>query len=150
VISEEKIMSSSKVLLVDDEIEFLETLAARLKTRGLEVSVAQTGGMAVEKVQEKSFDAILLDLAMPGMDGIDTLKRLRELNPDSQVILLTGQATVKKATEVMRLGALDLLEKPADIELVVEKIEEAATNKIRLTEKRIEEKISDILRKKGW
>jgi len=143
-------MSSNKVLLVDDEKEFLETLAMRLKNRGLKVSAAETGEMAVEKVQEESFDAILLDLAMPGMDGIETLKRLRELNPDSQVILLTGQATIKKATEAMRLGALDLLEKPADIELLVEKIEEAATNKIRLTEKRIEEKISDILRKKGW
>ena len=143
-------MSSNKVLIVDDEKEFLETLAMRLKNRGLKVSAAETGEMAVEKVQEESFDAILLDLAMPGMDGIETLKRLRELNPDSQVILLTGQATIKKATEAMRLGALDLLEKPADIELLVEKIEEAATNKIRLTEKRIEEKISDILRKKGW
>ena len=143
-------MSSNKVLLVDDEKEFLETLAMRLKNRGLKVSAAETGEMAVERVQEESFDAILLDLAMPGMDGIETLKRLRELNPDSQVILLTGQATIKKATEAMRLGALDLLEKPADIELLVEKIEEAATNKIRLTEKRIEEKISDILRKKGW
>jgi len=148
--AKEKIMSGSKVLLVDDEKEFVETLAMRLETRGLTVSVAETGEMAVEKVQEKSFDAILLDLAMPGMDGIDTLKRLRELNPDSQVILLTGQATVKKATEAMRLGALDLLEKPVDIEVLVEKIEEAATNKMRLTEQRIEEEMTDILRKKGW
>ena len=143
-------MSGSKVLLVDDEKEFVETLAMRLETRGLTVSVAETGEMAVEKVQEKSFDAILLDLAMPDMDGIDTLKRLRELNPDSQVVLLTGRATVKKATEAMRLGALDLLEKPVDIEVLVEKIEEAATNKMLLTEKRIEEQVTDILRKKGW
>ena len=143
-------MSDSKVLLVDDEKEFVETLSMRLETRGLKVAVAESGEMAVEKVQEKSFDAILLDLAMPGMDGIDTLKRLRELNPDSQVILLTGQATVKKATEAMRLGALDLLEKPVDIEVLVEKIEEAATNKMLLTERRIEKEVTNILRKKGW
>ncbi len=143
-------MSGSKVLLVDDERVFLETLAMRLETRGLKVSVAETGEMAVAKVQEQPFDAILLDLAMPGMDGIDTLKRLRELNPDSQVILLTGQATVKKATEAMRLGALDMLEKPVDVEVLVEKIETAAVNKMRLSERRIEEKISDILRKKAW
>lgn len=143
-------MSDSKVLLVDDEKEFIETLSMRLETRGLKVAVAESGEMAVEKVQEKSFDAILLDLAMPGMDGIDTLKRLRELNPDSQVILLTGQATVKKATEAMRLGALDLLEKPVDIEVLVEKIEEAATNKMLLTERRIEKEVTNILRKKGW
>lgn len=143
-------MSGSKVLLVDDEKEFVETLAMRLETRGLKVAVAESGELAVEKVQESVFDAILLDLAMPGMDGIETLKRLRELNPDSQVILLTGHATVKKATEAMRLGALDLLEKPVDIEVLVEKIEEAATNKMRLTERRIEEEMTDILRKKGW
>ena len=143
-------MSGSHVLLVDDELEFVETLALRLETRGLKVVVAESGEQAVAKVQEKSFDAILLDLAMPGMDGIEALKRLRELNPDSQVILLTGQATVQKATQAMRLGALDLLEKPVDIDVLVEKIEEAATNKMRLTERRIEDKITDILRKKGW
>jgi DNA-binding NtrC family response regulator len=143
-------MSGSRVLLVDDEMEFVETLAMRLETRGFRVAVAGTGETAVEKVQAQSFDAILLDLAMPGMDGIETLKRLRELNPDSQVVLLTGRATVKKATEAMRLGALDLLEKPVDIEVLVGKIEEAATNKMRLAERRIEEEMTDILRKKGW
>jgi len=143
-------MSNSKVLLVDDEKEFVETLAMRLETRGLKVDIAETGEMAVEKVQKRSYDAILLDLAMPGMDGIETLKCLRKLNPDSQVILLTGQATVKKATEAMRLGALDLLEKPVDIKVLVEKIEEAATNKMRLFEKRIGDEMTDILGKKGW
>ena len=143
-------MSESKVLLVDDEREFVETLAMRLETRGFKVAVAESGVTAVEKVRETPFDAILLDLAMPGMDGIDTLKRLRELNPDSQVVLLTGRATVKKATEAMRLGALDLLEKPVDIEVLVEKIREAATNKMRLTERRIEAEVTEILRKKGW
>ena len=143
-------MSDSKVLLVDDETKFVETLALRLETRGFKVVIAETGEMAVEKAQEEPFDAILLDLAMPGMDGIEALKRLRELNPDSQVVLLTGRATVKKATEAMRLGALDLLEKPVDIEVLVEKIWEATTNKMRLTEQRIEDEMTDILRKKGW
>ncbi len=143
-------MTGYKVLLVDDEKDFVETLALRLETRGLKVDVAANGEMALEKVREKSFDAIVLDLAMPGIDGIETLKRLRKLNPDSQVVLLTGHATVKIATEAMRLGALDLLEKPVDIEAVVEKIEEAATNKLRLSEQRTGEAVTDILRKKGW
>ena len=143
-------MSDGRVLLVDDEVEFVETLAMRLETRNFTVAVAESGEVAVEKAQEASFDAILLDLAMPGMDGIETLKRLRELNPDSQVVLLTGRATVKTATEAMRLGALDLLEKPVDIEVLVEKIKEAATNKTLLNEKRIEGQLSDIMRKKGW
>ena len=143
-------MSRGRVLLVDDEKEYIETLAMRLETRGLRVDVAESGETALEKFREKSFDAVVLDLAMPGMDGIETLKRLRELNPDSQVLLLTGRATVKKATEAMRLGALDLLEKPVDIEVLVEKIEEAVVNKILLMEKKIDRELRDIKRKKGW
>ncbi|MDP6775335.1 MAG: response regulator [Candidatus Latescibacteria bacterium] len=143
-------MGSGKVLLVDDEEEFVEALGMRLEARGFSVDVAHTGDAALEKAHEKAFDAIVLDLAMPGMDGIETLKRLRELNPDSQVILLTGWATVQKATEAMRHGALDLLEKPVEIEVLVERINEATTNKIRLDEKRIGDEVSDILRKKGW
>jgi DNA-binding NtrC family response regulator len=147
---EENIMSGSRVLLVDDEQEFLETLAMRLESRGLKISVAESGETALEKAQQESFDAILLDLAMPGMDGMETLKRLREASPDSQVVLLTGQATVTRATEAMRLGALDLLEKPVDIGVLVERIEEAATRKLRLTERRIAEELKDILRNRGW
>lgn len=143
-------MNESSVLLVDDEEEFVKTLAARLEIRGLKVDVAYSGEAAIEKVKDRSFDAILLDLAMPGMDGIETLRRLRELNPDSQVVLLTGRATVKGAIQAMRLGALDLLEKPVDIEVLVEKIEEASTNKMRLNDQRIQQRISDIMRKKGW
>jgi two-component system OmpR family response regulator len=143
-------MNEKSVLLVDDEREFVDTLSSRLEIRGLKVDVAYDGESAIEKVKQKSFDAILLDLAMPGMDGIETLKRLRELNPDSQVVLLTGRATVKNATEAMRLGALDLLEKPVDIEALVEKIEEASRNKTRLSDQRIQERMTDILRKKGW
>ena len=143
-------MSGCKVLLVDDEKDFLEALALRLEARQLKVEVAHSGEAAVEQAREHPFDAILLDLAMPGMDGIETLKRLRELNPDSQIVLLTGHATVSKATEAMRLGALDVLEKPVEIEVLVEKIEQAATNKVRLAEQRIGEEMTDILRKKGW
>ena len=143
-------MNNNRVLLVDDEREFVETLAARLETRGYRVDVADSGEMAIEKVQAKSFDAVVLDLAMPGMDGIETLERLRALDPDSQVVLLTGRGTVKKATAAMRLGALDMLEKPIDIATLVEAIERALTNKALLNEKRIEEEMTNITRKKGW
>jgi DNA-binding NtrC family response regulator len=137
--------------LVDDEVEFVETLAMRLTTRGLRVTTMHTGEDAIATLQEnRQFEAILLDLAMPGMDGLETLEKIRELSPDAQVIVLTGRATVKRATQVMRLGALDLLEKPVDIGVLTEKIEEAATQKMELTEKRIAEQTADILRKKGW
>jgi DNA-binding NtrC family response regulator len=89
-------------------------------------------------------------MAMPGMDGIETLKGLLQINPDVQVILLTGRATLGQAVEAMKLGALDFLEKPVDIEVLVAKIEEAATKRSSLREKRIEDELSDIMRKKGW
>ena len=80
-------MSEGTVLLVDDEEEFVSTLAERLEMRGLSVDTAGDGETAVEKVAKKAFDAVLLDMAMPGMDGIETLKKLLEINPELQVIL---------------------------------------------------------------
>ncbi len=143
-------MSESTVLLVDDEVDFVEVLAERLEARGLAVDTAENGEVALEKAEKRPFDAILLDMAMPGMDGIQTLKGLLGINPDLQVILLTGRATLGQAVEAMKLGALDLLEKPVEIETLVAKIEEAATKRSSLTEKRIDDKLSDIMRKKGW
>ena len=143
-------MSDCKVLLVDDEKDFVEVLAERLEGRGLKVDTALTGLSAIVRAEETRYDAILLDMAMPGMDGIETLERLLELNPDLQVILLTGRATLSQAAAAIKLGALDLLEKPADITTLVRKIEDAANRRWSLEDKRIEEKVADILRKKGW
>ncbi len=143
-------MSGKKVLLVDDEEEFVEVLSMRLKARGLAVDSVSSGALALERVQENPFDAIVLDLAMPGLDGMETLKRLKALNPDSQVVLLSGHATVRKATEAMGMGALDVLEKPADIDVLVDRIDQASKNKAELTEKHLAEEVSDIIEKKGW
>jgi len=143
-------MSDCKVLLVDDEVDFVDVLAERLEARDLKVSKAHSGGVALELAEETTFDAIVLDMAMPGMDGIETLERLLEINPDLQVILLTGKATLEQAATAIRIGALDLLEKPADIDTLVAKIEMAATRRWSLEEKRIEERVADIMRKKGW
>ncbi|MCJ7628902.1 MAG: response regulator [Longimicrobiales bacterium] len=87
---------------------------------------------------------------MPGMDGIETLEGLLKINPVLQVILLTGKATLEQAAAAIRTGALDLLEKPADIDTLVAKIEMAATKRWSMEEKRIEQKVADIMRKKGW
>jgi DNA-binding NtrC family response regulator len=143
-------MNESTVLLVDDELDFVEVLAERLEARGLSVETAENGEVALAKAEKRAFDAILLDMAMPGMDGIQTLTGLLGINPDLQVILLTGRATLGQAVEAMKLGALDLLEKPVEIETLVEKIEEAATKRSSLSDKRIDDKLSDIMRKKGW
>ena len=138
------------VLLVDDEEEFVSVLAERLEARGLKVDTAEDGQTALVKVGKRSFDAILLDMAMPGMDGIQTLNGLLEINSDLQVILLTGQATLQQGVEAMKLGALDLLEKPVEIETLVAKIEDAALRRSKLDDKRIQKKVTDILRQKGW
>lgn len=141
---------STKVLLVDDEEEFTAILSERMKARGLDVDIANTGPMATKKVKEKSYDAIILDLAMPEMDGIATMKQLIEGNPDLQVIFLTGHATLEKGIEAVKLGAVEFMEKPVDINTLLEKVGEAKTKKDQINEKKTEESIKDILKKKGW
>jgi DNA-binding NtrC family response regulator len=143
-------MNETTVLLVDDEEEFVAVLAERLQARGLVVDTAANGQIALDRAAERAYDAILLDMAMPGLDGVETLKRLLSINPDLQVILLTGQATLAQAVEAMKIGALDLLEKPADILAVVDRIDEAARRKTKLDDQRVQKRIRDITRSKGW
>ncbi len=143
-------MSDCKVLLVDDGVDFVDVLADRLEARGLMVFKANSGTEALSIAKNKVLDAIVLDMAMPGMDGLETLEGLLEINPDLQVILLTGRATLEQAATAIRIGALDLLEKPADLDTLVSKIEMAATRRWSLEEKRIGQKVSDIIRKRGW
>ena len=133
------------VLLVDDEEEFVEALAERLQVRGLSVVTASDGAAALERAKERVFDAVLLDMAMPGLDGIQTLKGLLAINPDLQVILLTGKATLQQGVEAMKLGALDLLEKPAAIDTLVQRIDAAARKHWSLRDKRVAQRMSDIL-----
>jgi DNA-binding NtrC family response regulator len=143
-------MAGEKVLLVDDEEEFTSILSERMSARGLTVEVAANGPAALEKVKGSNFDVIVLDLAMPGMDGIETLQRLLGENPDLQIILLTGHATVQKGIEAVRHGARDVMEKPADINALLEKISDAKLDRVLLVEKRMEAKIEEILKSKGW
>jgi DNA-binding NtrC family response regulator len=129
-------MSMDRVLLIDDEVEFVGVLAERLRARGLEVEVACSGMEGVQKSQATKFDAVVLDFAMPGMDGLATLKALLAGTPDLQVMLLTGQATIRTAVEATRLGAVDILEKPLDIATLLEKIREARTRYVSRAEER--------------
>ncbi len=114
-----------RVLLVDDEVEFVETLAERLRSRGFHVEVATSGRQAVEMTRTATFNAAVIDFAMPVMDGIQTIKALRDVDPGLPFILLSGEATIKAGVQAARLGAVDVLEKPVDIGTVVEKLEEA-------------------------
>ncbi|MCU0694079.1 MAG: response regulator [Polyangiaceae bacterium] len=143
-------MSDEKVLLVDDEQEFTSVLSERLEARGVHVQTAADSRSALEKVKDENYDVVVLDLAMPEMNGIETLKRLLEKNPDLQVIMLTGHATVQTGIEAIRMGAREVLEKPADIGALLQKISDAKTDKVVLVEKRMEERIRGILGTRGW
>ena len=140
----------ANVLLVDDEEQFLKVFSQRLEGKGLKVDTSTTGEEALKKVKGKDFDAIILDLVMPGMSGIETLKRIRSENPDLQIILLTGHATVEKGVEAMKTGAVDFLEKPADLNKILEKVAEAKRKRVLLVEKKHEEHIKELLKSKGW
>lgn len=140
----------ANVLLVDDEEQFLETLAERLKLRGLTVDAVTGGEDALRKVEGEAFDAIVLDLAMPGIDGIETLRRLKQKHPDLQIIMLTGQATVKSGIDAMKLGAEEFLEKPIDLNVLMQKIGQAKHNRMLLVEKSRQEEVAKILKSKGW
>jgi len=143
-------MSNEKVLIIDDEQDFTDALAERMTTRGMTVSTSSSAIEGLKNVEEHSFDVVVLDLQMPEMDGIETLKVLKEKKPELQVILLTGHATVEKGIEAMKLGAMDLLEKPADMTTLTEKIKKAQAQKMILVEKKSEERIKNIMETRGW
>ena len=143
-------MTKEKVLLVDDEQDFLDALSERLQNRDVDVTMASNGSKALELIQDESFDAIILDMMMPGMDGLETLKAIKAARPELQIILLTGHASVDKGIEAMKSGARDFIEKPADITTLMDKIHDARDKKMLIVEKKSEERIKEILEAHGW
>ncbi len=143
-------MENDKILIVDDEPDFVEALAKRLKNHDMDVEIANGGEEALVKAKSQDFTAIVLDLKMPGMDGIETLERLKKINPDLQIILLTGHGSIREGVDSMKHGALDFLEKPADFEELLEKIKTAKAQRMLLVKKSTEDKMTDIMKKKGW
>ena len=139
-----------KVLIVDDEEEFLVAMAERMRARDMEVHTTTSAEEALKLIEKESFDAVILDYQMPEMDGLEAMKHFKDKRPELQVILLTGHATVERGIEAMKLGAMDVVEKPADMKKLSEKIKKARTKKMILVEKETEEKIRDILINKGW
>ncbi len=113
----------TKVLLIDDETEFLEAMADRLMIRGMTVSTAESVYDALQQVETKIFDAVVMDFMMPDMDGISALKALKKIKPELHVFLLTGYATVEKREEAIQCGADALFDKPANIDLLTKIIQ---------------------------
>ena len=123
------VTDAPKVMLVDDEIEFVETLVKRLKKRDLDVTSAGSGEDALVMLEKDPADVVVLDVKMPGMDGIDVLKKIKSRHPLVEVIMLTGHANVEVAIEGMELGAFDYLMKPMDIDELLYKIQDAHQKK---------------------
>jgi two-component system OmpR family response regulator len=124
-------MKKLAVLLVDDKEEFVLALSERLKLHGMEVDLATKGEDALAMLQEKRPDVVVLDVMMPGMGGLEILRRIKKAHPDVQVILLTGHGSTKDGIEGMRLGALDYLMKPANTEELIAKMEACTDGRVK-------------------
>jgi DNA-binding NtrC family response regulator len=142
-------MISPLVLLVDDEVPFVETMTKRLSKRQLMVLPAYTGREALEKLEKNAVDVVILDVKMPGMDGIETLREIKKTHPLVEVIMLTGHATVETAVEGMRLGAFDYLMKPCEIEELLAKVDEAKEKKSKHEQKIIDARMKEITLRRG-
>jgi len=118
------------MLLVDDEDDFRTTLANRLKLRKIDITDVASGIEAIELVRQKSFDVAIIDVKMPGIDGIETLKQIKQLQPDIEIVMLTGHASIESGMEAMKLGAYDYVMKPCDIDELLIKTGEAYQNKL--------------------
>ena len=128
-------MENFNVLLVDDELEFLETLVKRLTKRGLNISTAKSGEDALAIIRGQAIDVAVLDVRMPGIDGIQTLREIKKLDPLMEVIMLTGHASLEVAIAGMELGAFDYLMKPADIDELFYKLQDAFKKRTMQQEK---------------
>ena len=117
------------VLLVDDEAEFVETLVKRLRKRKVNTAAVGSGEEALKILEEMPIDVVVLDVKMPGMDGIETLRKIKKINPLIEVIMLTGHANMEVAIEGMELGAFDYLMKPMDIDELLYKLQDAYKKK---------------------
>jgi DNA-binding NtrC family response regulator len=138
-------MIGAKILLVDDEEIFTRNMAKLLSTRGYRVAVANSGDAAIRALEAQPVDVIVLDLKMPGMDGLTTLKEIQKLGLFTQTLMLTGHGSIDSALEAMKLGAYDYLTKPCEIEDLVAKIEGAWEKKDGAVKQDIQEKIQKVV-----
>jgi len=138
-------MKGSKILLIDDEAVFTNNMSKLLIYRGYRVETADSGDRAIRILEEQDFDVIVLDLKMPGMDGITTLKEIKKLGLFTETLILTGHGSIDTALEAIKLGAYDYLTKPCDIDELVAKIEGAWEKKDEVEKKDRDEKIQKLV-----
>jgi DNA-binding NtrC family response regulator len=128
-------MEKIKIMLVDDEERFLETTKKLLERKGYQVATALSGSEALDQLQKENIQVVILDVKMPGMDGMATLKAIKNRHPLVEVIMLTGHATVESAVQGLKSGAADYLMKPTDIGDLIRKAEDAYAKRQVLEEK---------------
>ncbi|MDR2551153.1 MAG: response regulator [Desulfobulbus sp.] len=130
-------MALYSVLIVDDEEEFRNMTAKRLSKRDLECACAPDGDAALNMINERSYDVVLLDVKMPGRDGIETLREIKRIAPMTEVVMLTGHASVESGINGIKYGAFDYLMKPMDLDPLFEKLN-AAYDRKRTQQEKIE------------
>jgi two-component system, OmpR family, response regulator CpxR len=140
----------TKVLLVDDEEQFVEVLAQRLETRDFHVNSVFNGDDAIEFVSSHDVDVVVLDVLMPGRDGLEALREIKRIKPLVEVVMLTGHATVQTAIEGMKLGAYDFLMKPTDTSELVDKLNKASQRKKEHEDKIRQAEVDRLVRTRGW
>jgi len=138
-------MIGSKILLVDDEEVFTTNMAKLLTDRGYWVTAVNNGESAIREMEKQDFDVVVLDLKMPGMDGITTLAEIKKLELFTKTLILTGHGSIDTTKEALKLGAYDYLTKPCDIEELVEKIEGAWKEKDQEVKEEMNENIKKIV-----
>ena len=143
-------MAETRVLIVDDEEGFTAALAERLQTRGLNVATASSGERALKLIRESVFDAVILDMMMPGMDGLETLKFMLEDSPNLQVIMLTGHAQLAQGIAAVKAGAMDYVEKPIAMAELLKKISEAKAEWDACEARQVQDDIDGIVGRKSW
>jgi DNA-binding NtrC family response regulator len=144
-------MAIANLLLVDDEVAFTQTMSKRLAKRDFEVQTASGGEEALELLEKNpSVEVVVLDVKMPGMDGIETLTQIKHKFPLVEVIMLTGHATVESAIDGMKVGAFDYLMKPCEMDQLVSKASEAANKKRQHEEKIIEARMKEISERRAY
>ncbi len=134
-------LRNMRVLVVDDENDFLEMTVKRINKKDIQCEGAMSGYDAIEKIKKENFDVVLLDVKMPGMDGVETLREIKRLKPLIEVVMLTGHASVESGIEGMKLGAFDYLMKPMELDKILETIQDAYKKKSIQEEKIIQAQI---------
>lgn len=138
-------MTEANILLVDDDAQFISVMRKRLTKRGMQVFSAYGGDEALQRLaMHDEIEVVILDVNMPGKNGMEMLRLIKQAYPLVEVLMLTGHATVDSAIDGMRLGAADYLMKPCAIEVLVEKVREAVEKKRRHEEKIVDARVREI------